>query len=404
MDTYDIIIIGAGPAGSTAAYYAARSGARVALVDRQTFPRDKVCGDGAASLILARLEAMGLAGWVQEHGFNAPEELLFSSPNGDAVRFRPDPPGPGVCYGRVIPRLQLDEALVRQAVAAGATLLEGVNLAGADRDTPGRMVVRGTSNGRTSLRLAAPLLITADGAHASFTRKLGLVKSGPDLVAVRAYFEDVRGGDGLLEFHYDAVLSPGYAWIFPLTGGRANVGLGTFVSRSRARGVNLKQELDRFIRQNPYAAARLGQARLVGPVRGHPLRSRMDSVTPVADNILVAGEAAGLVNPLNGEGIGTAMLSGELAARHGLAALEAGDLSTGALRPYAVDLQQQIGRRHAVFRLLQRIIAWPPALNRVVRRARHDRHFAQTLFEVIIELRHPADLLKPGFLWPWLVG
>ncbi|MEW5958574.1 MAG: NAD(P)/FAD-dependent oxidoreductase, partial [Chloroflexota bacterium] len=351
MMHYDVIIVGAGPAGSTAAYHLAEAGVKVALVDKQTFPRDKVCGDGAVASILARMERMGLGDWLRQNSFNAPGELLFSAPNGQALCFVPD--DPDRCYGRVIPRLQLDNALVGQAIKAGAELMEGVNLTGLSRSGADTIHLFGQyRNGSDSeLQLAGRLLITADGAHASFTKSLGLIKSEPDLVALRAYFENVAGSDKLLEIHYDAALTPGYAWIFPLTNGRANVGLGTFVNRSRQRDINLKQILQQFITHNPYAQARLQAAQRVGPLKGYPIRSQMSSSTPVADNILVAGEAAGLVNPLNGEGIGTAMLSGELAVRHVLAALEKGDFSRQQLNGYARDLKRTIGRDHFWARL-----------------------------------------------------
>lgn len=406
MKRYEVIIVGAGPAGSSAAYHLASAGVKVGLVDKQTFPRDKVCGDGVVASLLNRLERMGLGNWLRQNSFNAPRELLFSAPNGEALRFVPD--DPDRVYGRVIPRLDLDNALVGQAVKAGADLLERVTLRSMTRPGPDTVRLSGDSqsgNGLgTKVQLESKLLITADGAPASFTRTLGLVRGEPDLVAIRAYFENVAGSDRRLEIHYDANLTPGYAWLFPLAGGRANVGLGTFVSRSRRRNVNLKQTLQDFIRRNPYAGRRLAQARIRGPLKGYPIRSQMNTVIPVADNILVAGEAAGLVNPLNGEGIGTAVLSGELAARHALAALQKGDFTTGHLRGYARDLKQYIGRNHFLARLLRNFIAWPGVMNRVVQRAQKDRAFAQNLFEVIVEVKPTRTIFSPRFLAKLIMG
>lgn len=405
MKRYEVIIVGAGPAGSSAAYHLATAGVKVGLVDKQTFPRDKICGDGAVASLLNRLERMGLGDWLRQNGFNAPRELLFSAPSGEAFRFVPDEPDR--IYGRVIPRLDLDNALVGQAIKAGADLLAGINLTGMTRPGPEAVRLTGAlrrNNGGSELQLEGNLLITADGAPASFTRTLGLVKGEPDLVAIRAYFENVAGSDRRLEIHYDASLTPGYAWLFPLLGGRANVGLGTFVNRSRRRNVNLKQTLQDFIRRNPYAGERLGQARMRGPLKGYPIRSQMNTVTPVANNILVAGEAAGLVNPLNGEGIGTAVLSGELAARHTLAALASGNFSRQQLNDYARDLWLHIGRNHFLARMLRGLIGWPGVMNRVVQRAQKDRAFAQTLFEVIVEVKPPRAILSAGFLARLIAG
>ncbi len=402
MKKYDVIIVGAGPAGSTAAYFLAQAGVKVCLVDKQTFPRDKVCGDGVVGSILTRLEQMNLGDWMEENSFNAPQELLFSAPNGEAVHILPD--DRDRCYGRVIPRLTLDEAILRQAVKAGSDLLEGVKLTGMTRLAADRVQLSGEQKSQTNIQLESHLLITADGAHASFTRQLGLVKGQPDLVAIRAYFENVGGQESLLEIHYDRALMPGYAWIFPLRNGQANVGLGTHVHRSRQRDVDLKESLHRFIKNNPYARERLSQARMVGPLRGHPLRAQMSSITSVADNILVTGEAAGLVNPLNGEGIGTAVISGELAARQAQVALAAGDFSKSALSPYASALRKHIGRNHFVAGMLRQLLTVPDVLNRAVRRAQHDHDFAQTLFSVIVEVEPPSAILSPGFMLKLIVG
>lgn len=403
MPNYEVVIVGGGPAGSTAAYFLAQAGIKVCIVDKQTFPRDKVCGDGVVGSILTRLERMGMQEWLAANSFNAPGEILFSAPNGQAVHLIPD--DRQRCYGRVIPRFTLDEAILRQALKAGAELLTGVKLTGMTRVSPAQVQLSGQHNGQSApLQLNSKLLITADGAHASFTRQLGLVKGGPDLVAIRAYFENVAGRESLLEIHYDKMLTPGYAWIFPMTQGQANVGLGTYVQRSRQRDVDLKESLRQFMDTNPYARERLGQARMAGPLRGYPLRSQMNTVTPVADNILVTGEAAGLVNPLNGEGIGTAIISGELAARQAQAALATGDFSALALSPYAKALRQTIGRNHKIAHILRQLLSMPGVLNRAVRRGQHDHDFAQTLFSVIVEVKPPSAILSPGFMLKLLAG
>jgi len=130
----------------------------------------------------------------------------------------------------------------------------------------------------------------------------------------------------------------------------------------------------------------------------------MKSVIPVADNILVVGEAAGLVNPLNGEGIGTAMFSGELAAQHAKVALEKGDFSCTQLRHYAQELQRQIGRNHLVATILRRLLGYAGIMNYAIWQAKRNNDFAQTLFEVILEVKPAAAVLTPKFIAKFLAG
>ncbi len=401
MKKYDVTIVGAGPAGSTAADDLARSGARVALVDKATFPRDKVCGDGITGATLARLEQMGLSSWLARNDFNAPQELLLSAPNGQSVRLAS--PDANSCYGQIVPRLELDTAILEQATQAGAELHQGVQPRHFSRLSPFTVRITSGKSGPSGLSIESHLLITADGAHASFTRHLGLVRARPDLVAIRAYFEEVPS-ETLVEIHYQRAIIPGYAWIFPLKGGRANVGLGAHTAHVQRQHLNLKDMMNRFIQNNPYAKERLGQAKMVSSLQGYPLRAQMSSVTPVADNILVAGEAAGLVNPLTGEGIGTALLSGRLAARQAIAALEAGRFSATYLGAYAQALKKQIGRTHFMAAILRKLLTWPGMMNRAVQRARHDAQFRLLLSAVVVEAEPPSALLRPGAIARWLAG
>jgi geranylgeranyl reductase family protein len=365
----------------------------VLLVDREVFPREKVCGDGLASRALTVLERMGLGDWLR--GFPEPEVMLFSSPSGEAVRIRPERPE-GFSYGRVIPRLRLDAAVVERAVVAGVRLLDGTKVTSLEQGEGG-LHLRGERNGQI-VHLDARLAIAADGGQASFTRRLGLIRRPPDLVAVRAYFEGDVGPETRPEFHVERVTMPGYNWIFPVGGGRANVGTGTLVSTVKEESLNLAKVMRQFVANNPYARERLRLAEMVSPVQGHPLRTDLRGTRPYGQRVLVAGEAAGLVNPLSGEGIAYALESGEMAATHTRRALESGDFSEAALSAYGRALHRRYGADHQAARFLRIFFKYPWLLNRLVRRMQQDPDFALTFGLVVIGVESPRTVFSPRFL------
>jgi flavin-dependent dehydrogenase len=328
--------------------------------------------------------------------------MLLSAPNGQIVTYSPD--RREFSYGRVVPRIQLDQALLGQATAAGARLIEGVKAVGLERVISGRVRLVGKGGDGNIVRVETGLVVAADGAHALFTSTLGLARRLPDLIALRAYFEGMRGSPTLLEMHYERTILPGYGWIFPIGDGRANVGVGAYASEVRSRRLNLKEALRRFVADNPSAQARLGQARMVGPAGGYPLRTGVGGTIPYADNVLVAGEAASLVNPLTGEGIAAALESGELAARHARRALESGDCSAAALAAYGRELHRRYGRDHRAARILRRLLSIPWVMNRVVRCAQRDPDFALLIGHIIIGMTSPAAVLRPGPIVRILVG
>lgn len=397
----DVIVVGAGPAGASAAYFLAGAGIDVLLVDQEVFPREKVCGDGLASRALTVLERMGLGDWLR--GFPEPEVMLFSSPNGEAVRIRPNRQD-DFCYGRVIPRLRLDEAVVERAMVAGARFLDGTKVTSLEQWSGG-LRLRGERNGSTSspqggqaVQLDARLAIAAVGGQARLTRRLGLIRRPPDLVAVRAYFEGDVGPETRPELHVERVIMPGYNWIFPMGGGRANVGTGTLVSTVREGGLSLAKVMRQFAANNPYARERLQSAEMVSPVRGHPLRTDLRGTRPYGQRVLVAGEAAGLVNPLSGEGIAYALESGEMAAIYAKRALESDDFSEAALSTYGRALHRRYGADHLAARFLRIFFKHPWLLNRLVRRMQQDPDFALTFGLVVIGVESPRTILSPSFL------
>jgi geranylgeranyl reductase family protein len=312
---FDVVVAGAGPAGSVAALVLARAGARVALADKAAFPRDKACGDLVGPRGVQVLAGLGLS--VPEAGQG--RDLLAAGPSGRRVRL---PAYPGRSYaghGIVVPRLAFDDALRNAAIEAGAIPVHA-RVSGADTVPgwpPGRVRALLTSGGQ---RLAGDVFIGADGALSPVARLTGLLRPERALwgFAVRAYVP-AQVPLPLLVLADDQPwrIYPGYGWLFPGADGQANVGIGAGLGTSR-RAAPLRADLERFCLWLRRAGDLAPDARL-GPVSGGWLRMGGTGTPPAAGNVLLAGDAAGLINPLQGEGIGPALVSGRLAAEAVLA-------------------------------------------------------------------------------------
>jgi len=398
--TADVIVVGAGPAGSAASFFLARSGVQVLMVDQATFPRDKTCGDGLGFYATAMLEKMGLLDWVKENG-NLYIGCRISSPDGTTVLTTPSTELQGRAY--TLPRLALDAKLVEIAIAAGASLREGVRIIGMERMSPDRVRLVGQHNGQ-EVHFEAPLVIAADGGKVTFTRQLGLAPHPAEWVAVRAYYEGDTGDPGRWDIHWERATMPGYGWVFPLPGGRANVGIGAYTGDVKRLKLNLKALLDIFIEKNPHAHARLKHAKRESAVIGHPLRADAYRVTPFADNVLIVGEAVGVVNPLTGEGIAPSMITGQMAARYAKQSLESGVFTSHTLRAYGKAFHKQFDLLQRSARFLRSMFSRPWILNRAIGRAAHDEDYAYRLNDVIMGKDLPTEALKPGMALKMLLG
>jgi flavin-dependent dehydrogenase len=272
--------------------------------------------------------------------------------------------------------------------------VEGAGVSGAEinGDGSGRPV-RVSLDGGT---VRADLLILADGSPAPVTRALGLVRAPAELVACRQYYVGDSGPMERLEIHFRADIAPGYCWVFPEGQGRANVGSGTFVRRARRGGISLRRVLTDFVRQGP--DGRLAKAIPQGPLRGHLLRTRLQDTQTHAARVLVAGDAAGLVSPLTGEGISAALESGELAAAYALKALKAGDLSLTGLAGYSRTLSERYAMDQAAARWVRLALYAPGFVSRLFRRLASEPALALLVGLVIIGQESPRRLLRPSLM------
>jgi flavin-dependent dehydrogenase len=327
----DVLIVGAGPAGAVAGTILARAGARVRIVDRARFPRDKLCGDTVNPGTLARLEALDLAAGIDERSLRI-DGMKVTGAGGVTIEGR----YPAGLSGRAIVRRDFDWLLLRQAIAAGCQLDEGVGVRGAIVDEQGRgRSVSGAivSGDRHPSPLKARVTIAADGRHSTIAFGLGLASHPPSprRWAIGAYFENfmpngVRPGsdpDLTPTFGEMHVRRGHYIGIAPVQGGLTNVCL---VKPSFAGDAALGDPgslLTRSLADDPLLRDRAADARLIsGPVVLGPLA--VDVRDAAIDGLLLAGDAAGFIDPMTGDGLRFAIHGGELAAAAGLQALSRG--------------------------------------------------------------------------------
>jgi menaquinone-9 beta-reductase len=342
-DWHDVIIIGAGPAGSAAAHYLAKSGLDVVLLDKFDFPRDKTCGDALGPNSLKILHDMGILHDVLQIGFRLNGVEIFA-PRGHSVA-APVPKQEGLPnYGLVAPRVHLDNVIRERAVASGAQFQGPVHVT--DVATTGDHVeVSGESRGQP-VTFKGRIAIIAIGASVKLLLQMGLLRQAPRMmVASRAYYEGVHGLTDKIHLRFDGVPLPGYGWVFPVSDSAANVGAGFYRVGPTARWMpdTSKEAFDKFIQIKPLQEM-IGQARRVGPVKGYPLRVDFPTAPTFGERVLLVGESAGLVNPLTGEGIDFALESGKMAAGYLAHQLAVGDLSRAGLQEYDRLLRQRFQR------------------------------------------------------------
>jgi geranylgeranyl reductase family protein len=367
MDHYDVAIVGAGPAGSSAALAARKSGASVLLLDKATFPRDKACGDGIAPHTLDVLRDLGVTG--VEEGYEPVPGLHLVAPSGVAVTrplARPD---------YTIPRTVFDARLVNAAVAAGATLVQHTVRTIDERSDS--VVLDGS--------ISASVVIGADGAYSLVRRTLG-EPPNPDgcmAIAIRGY-ATAAGQPEQQIITAPAAQWPAYAWNFPIGDGRANIGYGEVL-----RGAPLSREhlLGRLESLLPDVDTRAATA-----LRAHHLPLSTHRPIPGRGRLLLAGDAYSLINPFTGEGIFYAVLSGSLA---GGAAAQYVTTRTDAARSYGETLGKRLGRHLRHSRFAARLTSSARVVDATMRASAKD----QRVFDSIVELGLGDGVLPKRTLW-----
>lgn len=343
---YDVIIAGAGPAGSSAATILGKAGKRVLLIDKGKFPREKTCGDGLTYKCLPLLEKLGIALDFRERAFfySAGYSITFSDGTQITVR-RKMGDKEAVVY--MMPRFEFDNLLFQNARQYESVfVLDEAMVTGSIQSGASITGVQVNTNGHGQQSFTAPLVIDASGVASKLAVQFGLAKN--DLknyaLTIRGYFDKIEGLGDVVEFIFDKAILPGYFWIFPLGAHSANVGCGTFQHLIVEKEINLRKLMEGFIQHHP-AGRKLKSASLRGPLKGGKIPLGMDFTSRVRNGVLFCGDAAGFTDPITAEGISFAIESGILAGESALDALAAGNFSARFLQQYDASWQAHFGER-----------------------------------------------------------
>ncbi|HTA63208.1 MAG TPA: geranylgeranyl reductase family protein [Bacteroidia bacterium] len=357
-EKFDVIICGAGPAGATCALALGSSGLKVALVDKSNFPRDKICGDAIAAYVPKVLStinpayAKALADFTEKEKVNI---IRIVSPNTKTL---------DISYGVdgfISTRVHFDNFLldlVKQLTNVKLFLHTAIQDVVANEKEAYVVLA-------DDIKLEAALLIGCDGEQGITRKKLTQTQLDPKhhAAAVRAYFKNVKDiPESTFELHFIDNVIPGYFWIFPLPNNEANVGLGIVSKAVAAKKLNLRQEMQHIIETNPTIKERFAAAEMISKIEGYGLSLGSRKTTISGTRFMLCGDAASLIDPLTGEGIGQAIISGRYAGWQAKKCFEQNNFSTSFMKQYDKTVYDKLWKEHRRNYFIRELIINKPKL------------------------------------------
>ncbi len=367
---YDVVVVGSGPSGSSCATLLGRKGIKTLLLDKSSFPREKTCGDGITGKSIRMLKELGVENKIIESQHALAEGLMTSAPSGVSMTFMPNETENRlyVCKRYVFDSIIFEEA------RKNADVIENFEVTDLVIENGKVAGVKGVNKNKKEQEFRAKVVVGADGATSIVARKLGLndFDINKSLVAVRAYYENVEPAGGYLEFHFMEELLPGYFWIFPAGNNEYNVGIAVIAGDVSRKKINLKDKLNEIIAKSRLSG-RFKNAKLVSEIKGWNLPTGAQKRKRAGDGFVLVGDAASLIDPFTGEGIGNALTSGKLAAETIADAIEKNDFSYNSLKAYEDNINAALGNEFDTNYKFQRFGKNPAMFNALVETLSRDK-------------------------------
>ncbi len=405
MPDKKILIVGAGPAGMSTSLHLSKYGIKHLLIDKCIFPRDKICGDALSGKVVHELNKIDplLVNQIADNkkDFTGSYGVRFFAPNGKMldVPFSNNPEKAKHAPGFISTRLNFDNFLFSKADLNFATIYQNTSIEKIRR-TNNELIVKLNRDGN-SYEEKFDIVIGAEGDRSIVAKELIPVKKNNDhyCAGIRVYYENVIDchPEKYIELHFLKELLPGYFWIFPMNDGTANVGLGMLSSYVSKKKINLKKTIEEIVMQHPTISKRFKNARVISPAQGWglPLGSRKRKIS--TDNAILIGDAASLIDPFTGEGIGNALVSGRFASEMVMEAISKNRIDDSFFSSYDKRIYNHLSSELNLSHKMQKLARYESLFNLVVNKANKNSTLRETITCMFEDMDLRAKLKNPAF-------
>lgn len=410
-DNYPIVIIGAGPAGCAASLFLSKKNIPHLIIDKAVFPRDKICGDALSGKVIQELNNLdaNLAPSMHndKEGFIGSWGVKFAAPNGKYIDipFESDTTKTTPA-GYISKRINFDHFLFEKLNSDCAEIIQDANLISASYITNG--VELSVKHNEKTFTIKSKLVIAADGDRSVINKQLGTIKKEADhySAGIRGYYEGVTGfhEKNFIELHFLKEVLPGYLWIFPLPNGQANVGVGMLSSSVSKNKVDLKKAMLKALEENPTIKERFKNAKPVGKLHGWglPLGTKKRKIS--GDHFILTGDAASLIDPFTGEGIGNAITSGVQAGEIAAKAFEKDSFDASFLAQYDAAVYKKLWEELNLSHTLLKLCKYPWLFNFIVNKAEKSKTLRDTISCMFMDMELRSKFKDPRFYFKLLTN